>query len=95
MLEIGRVRTPDLFDLTWQKPAPLVPRRHRLEVDERIAADGAVVRPLDAARLLAAAERLVAEGAEVLAVSFLNGYVNPAHEHLAQRLRARPREAAR
>ena len=86
VLEIGRVRTPDLFDLTWEKPAPLVPRRHRLEVDERIAADGQVVRPLDRAGLLAAAERLVAEGAEVLAVSFLNSYVNPAHEHQAERL---------
>jgi len=86
VLEIGRVRTPDLFDLTWEKPAPLVPRRHRLEVDERIAADGQVVRPLDRAGLLAAAERLVAEGAEVLAVSFLNSYVNPAHDHQAERL---------
>jgi len=86
VLEIGRVRTPDLFDLTWEKPAPLVPRRHRLEVDERIAADGQVVRPLDRAGLLAAAERLVTEGAEVLAVSFLNSYVNPVHEHQAERL---------
>ena len=59
VLEIGRVRTPDLFDLTWEKPEPLVERRHRLEVDERIAADGAVVRPLDREGLLAAAERLV------------------------------------
>jgi N-methylhydantoinase A len=88
VLEIGRVRTPDLFDLTWEKPAPLVPRRHRLEVDERIAADGQVVRALDAESLLAAAERLVAEGAEVLAVSFLNSYANPVHERLAERLLA-------
>ena len=86
LIEAGRVRTPDLFDLTWEKPAPLVPRRHRLEVDERIAADGQVVRPLDRAGLLAAAERLVTEGAEVLAVSVLNSYVNPAHEHQAERL---------
>jgi N-methylhydantoinase A len=35
VLEIGRVRTPDLYDLTWEKPLPLVPRRLRLEVDER------------------------------------------------------------
>ena len=40
VLEIGRIRMPDMFDLTWGKPEPLVPRRHRLEVDERIAADG-------------------------------------------------------
>ena len=47
VLEIGRIRTPDMFDLTWDKPEPLVPRRHRLEVAERIAADGSVVEPLD------------------------------------------------
>ncbi len=88
VLEIGRVRTPDLFDLTWEKPEPLVERRHRLEVDERIGADGAVVRPLDREGLLAAAERLVAAGADVIAVSFINSYVNAAHERLAERLLA-------
>ena len=41
VLEIGRIRMPEMFDLTWGKPTPLVPRRHRVEVDERIAADGA------------------------------------------------------
>ncbi|HSE02726.1 MAG TPA: hydantoinase/oxoprolinase family protein [Methylomirabilota bacterium] len=86
VLEIGRVRTPDLFDLSWEKPEPLVPRRRRLEVDERIAADGAVVRPLDEAGLLAAAERLVADGADVIAVSFLNSYVDATHERRAERL---------
>ena len=44
VLEIGRIRMPDMFDLTWDKPKPLVPRRHRLEVVERIAADGSVGR---------------------------------------------------
>ena len=88
VLEIGRVRTPDLFDLTWEKPEPLVERWRRLEVDERIAADGAVVRPLDREGLLAAAERLVADGADVVAVSFINSYVNPAHERLAESLLA-------
>ncbi|HJR04794.1 MAG TPA: hydantoinase/oxoprolinase family protein [Methylomirabilota bacterium] len=88
VLEIGRVRTPDLFDLTWEKPEPLVERRHRLEVDERIAADGAVVRPLDREGLLAAAERLMADGTDVVALSFINSYVNPAHERLAESLLA-------
>ena len=46
VLEIGRIRMPDMFDLTWDKPKPLVPRRHRLEVAERIAADGSIVEPL-------------------------------------------------
>jgi N-methylhydantoinase A len=86
VLEIGRVRTPDLYDLTWEKPAPLVPRRLRLEVDERIAADGSVVRPLDEAGVLQAAERLVQAGAQAIAICFINSYVNPAHEQAAERL---------
>jgi N-methylhydantoinase A len=86
VLEIGRVRTPDLYDLTWEKPAPLVPRRLRLEVDERIAADGSVVRPLDEAGVVRAAQRLVESGAAVIAICFINSYVNPAHEQAAERL---------
>jgi N-methylhydantoinase A len=62
VLEIGRIRTPDLYDLTWDKPVPLVERRWRMEIDERMAADGRVVRPLDPASVHAAMQRLMAEG---------------------------------
>jgi N-methylhydantoinase A len=86
VLEIGRVRTPDLYDLTWEKPAPLVPRRLRLEVDERIAADGSVVRPLDEAGVVRAAQRLAQAGVRVIAICFINSYANPAHERQAERL---------
>ena len=86
VLEIGRVRTPDLYDLTWEKPVPLVPRRRRLEVDERIGADGAVVRPLDEAGVVRAAEHLAAAGAQVIAICFINSHANPAHEQAAERL---------
>ena len=90
VLEIGRVRMPDLFDLTWEKPAPLVERRLRVEVDERIAADGGIVRPLDRDGVEAAAARLVAAGVEAVAICFINSYVNPAHEVEAEcLLRAR------
>jgi N-methylhydantoinase A len=91
VLEIGRVRTPDLYDLTWEKPRPLVPRRLRLEVDERIAADGSVVRPLDEAAVTQAALRLAAAGVQVIAICFINSYANPVHEQAAER---RVREAA-
>src|SRR6201996_369358 len=90
VLEIGRIRMPDMFDLTWDKPAPLVPRRHRLEVTERMAADGSVVEPLSEAGVIAAGEALVAEGIEAAAVIFINSYRNPAHElEAAAILRAR------
>ena len=42
VLEIGRLRTPGMFDLTWDKPEPLVARRYRLEVAERTLADGTI-----------------------------------------------------
>src|SRR5262245_11222542 len=86
VLEIGRVRTPDLYDLTWRKPEPLVARRHRLEVDERMGADGRPVRPLDPATVRAAAGRLAADGVTSVAVCFLNSHVNPAHERQAEAL---------
>jgi N-methylhydantoinase A len=84
VLEIGRIRMPDMFDLTWDKPKPLVPRRHRLEVRERIAADGAVIEPLSEADVVAAAEKLIAGGVEAIAICFLNSYRNAAHEKQAE-----------
>ena len=83
VLEIGRLRTPSMFDLRWEKPAPLVPRRYRLEVDERVGADGGVLRPLDVAGVLAAGHFLAAEGVESVAICFLNSYLNPANERAA------------
>ncbi|BBK39086.1 methylhydantoinase [Allostella sp. ATCC 35155] len=83
VLEIGRIRTPGMFDLRWKKPEPLVPRRWRLEVAGRIAADGSVVTPLDEAGVRAAAARFRAEGVEAVAVCFINSYVEPAHERRA------------
>jgi N-methylhydantoinase A len=84
VLEIGRIRMPEMFDLTWSKPAPLVPRRYRVEVDERIAADGSVVKPLDQPSLERAIEQLVAEDIEAVAICFINSYRNAAHERQAE-----------
>ncbi len=86
VLEIGRIRTPDLYDLQWDKPVPLVERRWRLEVDERIGADGLVIRPLDRPGLVDAADRLIAEGVTSIAVCFINSYLNPLHEVEAERV---------
>ena len=84
VLEIGRIRMPDMFDLTWDKPKPLVPRRHRLEVTERMAADGLPVEPLSEASVLSAARALVADDIEAVAIAFVNSYRNPAHELQAE-----------
>jgi N-methylhydantoinase A len=84
VLEIGRVRTPDMFDLQWDKPVPLVPRRLRREVAERIAADGGVIHPLDEDELLDVAGDLAAAGVESIAICFINSYRNPVHERRAE-----------
>lgn len=80
VLEIGRLRTPDMFNLQWEKPEPLVRRRYRREVSERIAADGTILTKLDIDELLSVAQELVDEGLTSLAVCFLNSYRNPEHE---------------
>jgi len=80
VLEIGRLRTPGMFDLTWDKPAPLVPRHLRFEIAERIAADGSIVTPLDEEELAVLARRIAEAKLDTLALCFLNSYANPAHE---------------
>lgn len=84
VLEIGRIRMPDMFDLTWDKPKPLVSRRYRLEVSERLAADGSVVTPLSESDVVRAGEELSAHGIETVAIAFINSYRNPAHELAAE-----------
>src|SRR3546814_511222 len=86
VLEIGRIRTPDMFDLAWEKPQPLVPRRHRLDIPERIDAEGRVVTPLDVDAVRAAAAFFKEEEVESIAVCFLHSYRNPSHELLAREI---------
>ena len=83
LLEIGRQKRPRVYDLFARKPPPLIPRERRLDVDERTAADGTVVRPLNVDDLKNALDRLLASGVESIAICFLNSYVNPAHEQTA------------
>lgn len=86
VIEMGREDRYAQYDLDLRKPAPLVPRRLRFPVPERIAADGAVLVPLDRATLTSVAGQLRDAGAESAAICFLNSYVNPAHEREAREL---------
>src|SRR5262245_32943045 len=91
ILEIGRFRSPRLYDLRFRKPEPLVERRLRFEVRERISGRGEIVVALDREGLETIAQRIAAEGVDAVAVCFINSYVNPVHEDaacelLAQRL---------
>ncbi|HET6307882.1 MAG TPA: hydantoinase/oxoprolinase family protein, partial [Rhodopila sp.] len=80
VLEIGRIRTPGMFDLSWRKPQPLVPRRWRLEITERIAADGTVLTKLDEESVHDAVAVFRREAIESVAICCINSYVNPIHE---------------
>jgi N-methylhydantoinase A len=84
LIEIGRTKRniPALFVPTFVRPKPVVERKHRFEVTERLAADGSVLVPLDAASVDGALDAALGVGAEALAVCLLHAYLNPAHERL-------------
>jgi len=83
-LEIAYEHRFEQYDLYMERPAPLVERDLRLEVSERLAADGSVLLALDEDALLDLVDVLKARGIEALAISFLHSYVNPAHEERAR-----------
>ena len=83
ILDMGFERRYDLFDLRVKYPPPLVPRRLRLEVPERVRFDGSVELPLDEAAVRAAARRFRELGVAAVAVCFIHSYANPAHERRA------------
>ena len=80
LLEIGRLRLARLYDLDFERPAPLVSRRLRLEVGERMSHVGEVVTALDRESVEQAVDRLAGDGVESIAVCLLHAYANPAHE---------------
>ncbi|WP_372620397.1 hydantoinase/oxoprolinase family protein [Falsiroseomonas sp.] len=78
--EIGTEMRHDTYDLFMRRPDPLVPRRLRLEVPERLMPDGSVKTPLDENAARAAIRALREAGVQALAVCLLHAFVNPAHE---------------
>ncbi|UUZ84987.1 hydantoinase/oxoprolinase family protein [Paenibacillus sp. P26] len=80
LLEIGRQTRPGLYDFFKEKPEPVIPGHLRLEVEERLYADGSVRKPLDRAGLRDAIGRLKREGVQSIAVCLLFSYLNPEHE---------------
>ncbi len=81
-LELGRRTRPKPYGMTGVFE-PLISREHRLEVSERMNAQGEVITPLNEADVAAAARRLLELGCESLVIHFLHAYANPAHEQRA------------
>ena len=83
LLEIGRQVRPKVYDIHLDNPKTLVPRRLRIEVRERLRADGGVHVPLDEDGVRAAGRELAAEGVDCVVVCFLHSYAFPEHESRA------------
>jgi N-methylhydantoinase A len=80
VLELRRVRAPELYNPFYRPPAPLVERMLRLEITERTAANGEEVVALDEESVERALERLRGHDIEAIAVCFLHSYRNADHE---------------
>lgn len=80
LLEIGRQKRPDLYDLQADKAKTLVDRSRRFEIGERMDYKGRIVRPLKQEEVKALIDKLRESGAESVAVMFLNAYLNPENE---------------
>ena len=83
IIEMREGLKPERYNLRMAPPAPLVPRRLRLGVRERMRQDGAAEIPLDRASLNAALDRLAAEDVQAVAICFLHAWQNPEHEQAA------------
>ena len=79
-LEMRGERRPNLQDPNWVRTPPLVPRRLRLELSERILGDGTIERPLDVEETRQVIRTLAAQQVETIAVCLINSYLNPVHE---------------
>jgi len=88
LLEIGRQKRPDLYDLQADKPPVLVERALRREVPERLRHDGSVETALDEAAVRAAVRALRAAGVKGVAICFLYSFLDAAHETTARRIAA-------
>ena len=80
VLEIRHENRFEQYDINIDLPPPLVPRRLRLPVRERIDAQGEVLVPLDEPSVVRAIEALAAQEVEAVAVAFLHSFTNPDHE---------------
>ena len=84
-LEIGRTRRliGGLFDIKFVRPRALVSRDLRIEVDERVGADGEVLQSVDGVDFAPIVEKFQENGVEAIAVAFMNSYRNSANEDKA------------
>ena len=89
VIELGRTTrmVPNtLYDPYFVRTPPLIPRRDRYRVYERMGGDGEVEVPLDEFAVTELANALFKDGFDAIAIGFLNAYANPAHERAAAKI---------
>lgn len=84
VIEIGRQNRPELYNVFYARPRPLVPRELRFEVDERVDGRGRCLKEVDPRELDVIARRIAEEGVETVAICFLESYLNPVNEMKAK-----------
>ncbi|ACL62592.1 hydantoinase/oxoprolinase family protein [Methylobacterium nodulans] len=89
VLELARLKIPDMYNLLSKRPEPLITRDRVFGIAERLNADGSVQRPIDEASVGEAVAAARAAGAEGIVVAFLHAYRNPVHEQAAKAVIAR------
>src|SRR5438128_7402961 len=95
ILEIGRQNRPELYNLQVERLPPLVPRRYRFELQERITYDGRVLEPLSASQAVRVARRIRRLGIGTVAICLLHSYANPKHEKRVGEIFKREHPSAR
>jgi N-methylhydantoinase A len=86
VLEIGRQRRPEIYNLNTKRPEQLVKRKNRFTVKERRLVNGSSLTPLSENDLMKASAEIIRRGIESVAISFLNSYVNPEDETKAEQI---------
>src|SRR4051812_45894946 len=90
VLELRRIRMPELYNWQWDKPPDLIERHSRYEVPERIDARGEILIELDTDEAIKVIDKIAATGVRSVAICLINSYVNPVHEEkLARMIRER------
>jgi len=86
ILEIRRGDRDEMYNLFWQPPPPLVPRFLRVEIEERLHADGTINQKLNSNDIKNACKKFIDEGVSSVAVAFINSYSNKNHEIEASKI---------
>jgi len=86
IIEIRRGDRDEMYNLFWQPPPPLVPRYLRLEIEERLFANGKIHTDLNTDDVKKACKNFIDEGVNSIAIAFMNAYSNKEHELIAKKI---------